>query len=70
MNGKQKEDILVLLDGSAYLYRAYHALPPLKNTKYLATGWIEYPEKHIKNASLGDQMVLKEMDLKRKNNDS
>ena len=33
MNGKQKEDILVLLDGSAYLYRAYHALPPLKNTK-------------------------------------
>ncbi len=40
MNGKQKEDILVLLDGSAYLYRAYHALPPLKNTKGENTGAI------------------------------
>ena len=40
MNGKQKEDILVLLDGSAYLYRAYHALPPLKNAKGENTGAI------------------------------
>ena len=54
----------------SYYTHAHRGNPPLKNTKYLATGWIEYPEKHIKNASLGDQMVLKEMDLKRKNNDS
>tara|TARA_B110000014_G_scaffold261619_1_gene253689 strand:+ start:91 stop:2799 length:2709 start_codon:yes stop_codon:yes gene_type:complete len=40
MNGKQKEDILVLLDGTAYLYRAYHALPPLKNSKGENTGAI------------------------------
>jgi DNA polymerase-1 len=29
---------LVLVDGSSYLYRAYHALPPLSNSKGLATG--------------------------------
>tara|TARA_S200000501_G_scaffold77349_2_gene69186 strand:- start:922 stop:3633 length:2712 start_codon:yes stop_codon:yes gene_type:complete len=40
MNGKQKEDYLVLIDGTAYLYRAYHALPPLKNTKGENTGAI------------------------------
>ena len=40
MNGKQKEDILVLLDGTAYLYRAYYALPPLKNSKGENTGAI------------------------------
>ncbi|MBT7543203.1 MAG: DNA polymerase I [Gammaproteobacteria bacterium] len=40
MNGKQKEDILLLLDGTAYLYRAYHALPPLKNSKGENTGAI------------------------------
>ena len=40
MNVKQKEDFLVLLDGTAYLYRAYHALPPLKNSKGDNTGAI------------------------------
>ena len=40
MNGKQKEDYLVLIDGTAYLYRAYHALPPLKNAKGVNTGAI------------------------------
>ena len=40
MNGKQKEDYLVLIDGTAYLYRAYHALPPLKNAKVVNTGAI------------------------------
>ena len=40
MNVKQKEDFLVLLDGTAYLYRAYHALPPLKNEKGENTGAI------------------------------
>ncbi|MBK8164156.1 MAG: DNA polymerase I [Gammaproteobacteria bacterium] len=29
---------LVLVDGSSYLYRAYHALPPLTNSKGQATG--------------------------------
>lgn len=33
MNVKQKEDFLILIDGTAYLYRAYHALPPLTNKK-------------------------------------
>ena len=40
MNGKQKADYLVLIDGTAYLYRAYHALPPLKNSKGENTGAI------------------------------
>ncbi|MCC6303264.1 MAG: DNA polymerase I [Gammaproteobacteria bacterium] len=29
---------LILVDGSSYLYRAYHALPPLTNSKGEATG--------------------------------
>ena len=40
MNGKQKEDYLILIDGTAYLYRAYHALPPLKNSNGENTGAI------------------------------
>ncbi len=40
MNGKQKGDYLILIDGTAYLYRAYHALPPLKNSKGENTGAI------------------------------
>ncbi len=33
-NGKK----LVLVDGSSYLFRAYHALPPLTNSKGIPTG--------------------------------
>jgi len=40
MNVKQKEDFLILIDGTAYLYRAYHALPPLTNKKGENTGAI------------------------------
>ena len=29
---------VLLVDGSSYLYRAYHALPPLTNSKGMATG--------------------------------
>ncbi|MES2605287.1 MAG: DNA polymerase I, partial [Pseudomonadota bacterium] len=32
---------LVLVDGSSYLFRAYHALPPLNNSKGQATGAIK-----------------------------
>ncbi|MFK8042167.1 DNA polymerase I [Congregibacter sp.] len=32
---------LVLVDGSSYLYRAYHALPPLTNSKGSATGAVK-----------------------------
>lgn len=32
---------LVLVDGSSYLYRAYHALPPLANSKGAATGAVK-----------------------------
>jgi DNA polymerase I len=50
---------LVLVDGSSYLYRAYHALPPLTNSKGQPTGAIkgvismlrrlikDYPESQI-----------------------
>jgi DNA polymerase-1 len=50
---------LVLVDGSSYLFRAYHALPPLTNSKGQATGAIkgvinmirslvkQYPESRI-----------------------
>jgi len=32
--------LLILVDGSSYLYRAFHALPPLHNSKGLPTGAI------------------------------
>jgi DNA polymerase-1 len=32
---------IVLVDGSSYLYRAYHALPPLTNSKGHATGAVK-----------------------------
>ncbi|KRO94096.1 MAG: DNA polymerase I, partial [SAR92 bacterium BACL26 MAG-121220-bin70] len=32
---------LVLVDGSSYLYRAYHALPPLTNSKGMPTGAVK-----------------------------
>lgn len=32
---------LILIDGSSYLFRAYHALPPLLNSKGQATGAIK-----------------------------
>ncbi|WP_439106604.1 DNA polymerase I [Congregibacter sp.] len=32
---------LILVDGSSYLYRAYHALPPLTNSKGAATGAVK-----------------------------
>ncbi|MFP5439906.1 MAG: hypothetical protein ACLGHJ_00315, partial [Gammaproteobacteria bacterium] len=32
---------LVLVDGSSYLYRAVHALPPLTNSKGLPTGAVK-----------------------------
>ena len=31
---------LILIDGSSYFYRAFHALPPLKNSKGQPTGAI------------------------------
>ena len=36
----QKKDPIILVDGSSYLYRAYHALPPLTNSKNRPTGAI------------------------------
>ena len=33
-----KKKKIVLIDGSSYLYRAYHALPPLTNSKGFPTG--------------------------------
>ena len=37
MNATKKKPI-ILVDGSSYLYRAFHALPPLKNSKGFPTG--------------------------------
>lgn len=50
---------LILVDGSSYLFRAFHALPPLVNSKHQPTGAVKgvinmirslissYPESHI-----------------------
>jgi len=56
---KLPDNPLILIDGSSYLFRAYHALPPLTTTRGQATGAIkgvinmvrslikEYPESPI-----------------------
>ncbi|HID83389.1 MAG TPA: DNA polymerase I [Chromatiales bacterium] len=38
MTKTSKKPPLILVDGSSYLYRAFHALPPLTNSKGEATG--------------------------------
>jgi len=38
MPKKNKESLLILLDGNALVHRAYHALPPLTNKEGQATG--------------------------------
>ena len=35
---EQKKSPLILIDGSSYFYRAFHALPPLTNSEGLPTG--------------------------------
>ena len=40
MSGKDPEKTLLLVDGSSYLYRAFHALPELRNAKGEPTGAI------------------------------
>src|SRR5439155_8332288 len=40
MSGIDPEKTLLLVDGSSYLYRAFHALPELKNAKGEPTGAI------------------------------
>ena len=37
----EEKDPIILVDGSSYLYRAYHALPPLTNSKNQPTGAIK-----------------------------
>ena len=37
----ENKDPIILVDGSSYLYRAYHALPPLTNSKNQPTGAIK-----------------------------
>ena len=37
----EKQDSIILVDGSSYLYRAYHALPPLTTSKNQPTGAIK-----------------------------
>jgi DNA polymerase-1 len=38
MTKKSTDKLLVLIDGSSYLYRAFHAMPPLTNANGQATG--------------------------------
>ena len=37
----EEKDPIILVDGSSYLYRAYHALPPLTTSKNQPTGEIK-----------------------------
>ncbi|MBT4838280.1 MAG: DNA polymerase I [Methylococcales bacterium] len=38
--GDKKQNLLVLVDGSSYLFRAFHGMPPLINSKSMPTGAI------------------------------
>ena len=37
----ESQDPIILVDGSSYLYRAYHALPPLLTSNNQPTGAIK-----------------------------
>jgi DNA polymerase I len=41
MDNMDTKTPLILVDGSSYLYRAYHALPPLTNSKGVPTGAVK-----------------------------
>ncbi|SUG80496.1 DNA polymerase I [Salmonella enterica subsp. enterica] len=41
------ENPLILVDGSSYLYRAYHAFPPLTNSAGEPTGAMYGVLKHV-----------------------
>ncbi len=41
------ENPLILVDGSSYLYRAYHAFPPLTNSAGEPTGAIVWCPQHV-----------------------
>ena len=45
----EDKDPIILVDGSSYLYRAYHALPPLTTSKNQPTGAIKGVVSMIKN---------------------
>ena len=59
MTNQSNQPLLILIDGSSYFFRAFHALPPLINKNGQATGAIygvanmvrrlqkDYPEAHI-----------------------
>ncbi len=40
MTKNNTDKLLILIDGSSYLYRAFHAMPPLTNSQGQATGAI------------------------------
>lgn len=40
MTNNRTDKLLILIDGSSYLYRAFHAMPPLTNSSGQATGAI------------------------------
>ncbi len=50
MNARRK---LVLVDGSGYLYRAFHALPPLANSRGEPTGAVLGVRQHAQQAVQG-----------------
>jgi len=43
------DNLLILVDGSSYLYRAFHALPPLSNAQGLPTGAVYGLTSMLKN---------------------
>ena len=46
MTDLQQKEPLVLVDGSSYLYRAFHALPPLTNSQGYAHRRCERGNEH------------------------
>ena len=48
---------LVLIDGSSYLYRAFHALPPLTNSAGEPTGAL-FGVVNMLRATLGEKLLL------------
>tara|TARA_A100001015_G_C14959541_1_gene700240 strand:- start:510 stop:1166 length:657 start_codon:yes stop_codon:yes gene_type:complete len=50
----------------AYYTHTHRGNPPLKNNKYIATGWILYPEKYIQSVDEGTQNIFNEVKKNKK----
>ena len=62
------KDRIFVIDGSSYLYRAYHAMPPLSTSKGQPTGAVKGVTNMLMNLKKFNllQMIMMEKSMSRK----